>query len=69
MYALCVHTRIEVLVPPPRDGHMVLSIVLFYGQTATKCLGVTGVTFKSDEAPLCVLSLALFPSHYLFVFV
>lgn len=48
---------------------MVLSIVLFYGQTATKCLGVTGVTFKSDEAPLCVLSLALFPSHYLFVFV
>ena len=35
---------------------MVLSIVLCYGQTATKCLGVTGVTFKNDEAPLCANS-------------
>lgn len=36
-------------------GHTILGIVLFYGQTATKCLGITfpGVTFKSDEAPVC----------------
>lgn len=40
----------------PIEGHTVLSIVLCYGQTATKCLGVTGVTFKSDEAPLCAKS-------------
>lgn len=53
----------------PIDGHMVLSIALCYGQTATKCLGVTGVTFKSDEAPLCVLSLALSPAIiFLFLF-
>lgn len=53
----------------PIEGHTVLSIVLCYGQTATKCLGVTGVTFKNDESTLCVLSLTLFPSHYLFLFV